>query len=103
LAEWLGRGLQSLVQRFESARRLYSSGFELARPGETDTVPNRLSGQSSGCIRLEDFFETPSQFFCRSDFVEEPSGEARVAALANHGEQDVLGSDDPMTRLRGDL
>ena len=23
VAEWLGRGLQSLVQRFESARRLY--------------------------------------------------------------------------------
>ncbi len=23
MAEWLGRGLQSLVQRFESARRLY--------------------------------------------------------------------------------
>jgi hypothetical protein len=24
VAEWLGRGLQSLVQRFESARRLFS-------------------------------------------------------------------------------
>ena len=23
VAEWLGRGLQSLVQRFESARRLF--------------------------------------------------------------------------------
>ena len=28
VAEWLGRGLQSLVQQFESARRLVSSGFE---------------------------------------------------------------------------
>ena len=25
MAEWLGRGLQSLVQRFESARRLFST------------------------------------------------------------------------------
>ena len=34
LAEWLGRGLQSLVQRFESARRLYSYGTEPGAPGE---------------------------------------------------------------------
>ena len=27
VAEWLGRGLQSLVQRFESARRLLSRGL----------------------------------------------------------------------------
>ena len=28
VAEWLGRGLQSLVQQFESARRLYWDGRE---------------------------------------------------------------------------
>ena len=32
VAEWLGRGLQSLVQRFESARRLVSCGFEPGFP-----------------------------------------------------------------------
>ena len=32
VAEWLGRGLQSLVQRFESARRLISYGLELGLP-----------------------------------------------------------------------
>ena len=32
VAEWLGRGLQSLVQRFESARRLLSRKLKLANP-----------------------------------------------------------------------
>jgi hypothetical protein len=35
LAEWLGRGLQSLVRRFESARRL--------RRGRTQVLPRALS------------------------------------------------------------
>ena len=34
VAERLGRGLQSLVQRFESARRLVSYGLELGLPRE---------------------------------------------------------------------
>jgi hypothetical protein len=34
LAEWLGRGLQSLVRRFESARRLYREVLEPAQCGE---------------------------------------------------------------------
>src|SRR6266508_1444083 len=33
LAEWLGRGLQSLVRRFESARRLDCKVPELCSPG----------------------------------------------------------------------
>jgi hypothetical protein len=32
VAEWLGRGLQSLVQRFESARRLFAKRSELILP-----------------------------------------------------------------------
>src|SRR6187200_1274300 len=34
VAEWLGRGLQSLVQRFESARRLISDSREPRSPGQ---------------------------------------------------------------------
>ena len=33
VAEWLGRGLQSLVQQFESARRLCFDGREPRFPG----------------------------------------------------------------------
>src|ERR671934_845761 len=33
VAEWLGRGLQSLVQRFDSARRLFSQGLVPRAPG----------------------------------------------------------------------
>src|SRR5581483_1714684 len=34
LAEWLGSGLQSRLQRFESARRLYSGGTEPNAPAQ---------------------------------------------------------------------
>ena len=44
VAEWLGRGLQSLVQRFESARRLFSNGLEPGFPGEVfDPLHQRLA------------------------------------------------------------
>ena len=39
VAEWLGRGLQSLVHRFESGPRLDSYGCERGAPGE---VPDAL-------------------------------------------------------------
>jgi hypothetical protein len=32
VAEWLGRGLQSLVQRFDSARRLSCQGDQAEQP-----------------------------------------------------------------------
>src|SRR5438874_13320354 len=39
LAEWLGSGLQSRLQRFDSARRLYSNGTKPGAPGQ---VPDTL-------------------------------------------------------------
>jgi hypothetical protein len=43
LAEWLGSGLQSRLQRFESARRLYSNGTEPVSPWEVaDTLHRPL-------------------------------------------------------------
>jgi hypothetical protein len=46
VAEWLGRGLQSLVQRFESARRLRSSLAETsdARPSGSHRRGRRTPG-----------------------------------------------------------
>ena len=38
VAEWLGRGLQSLVQRFESARRLVARNGVARLPGGTIQV-----------------------------------------------------------------
>jgi SEC-C motif len=45
LAEWLGSGLQSRLQRFDSARRLYSNGTKPGTPGEVPMAPtDRMYG-----------------------------------------------------------
>ena len=43
VAEWLGRGLQSLVQRFESARRLETSRLQVVSVIFGLTVARRYS------------------------------------------------------------
>ena len=51
VAEWLGRGLQSLVQRFESARRLFGRCPQGSRL-EVWRVPKaRLPGRASRLVR----------------------------------------------------
>ena len=47
VAEWLGRGLQSLVQRFESARRLFSYKGQ--------------SGSKLGCASVRECRLTPGR------------------------------------------
>ena len=50
VAEWLGRGLQSLVQRFESARRLLSASNRLsAQPTSIEGLA-ALGSWSLACL-----------------------------------------------------
>jgi hypothetical protein len=71
VAEWLGRGLQSLVQRFESAPRLYMPRAQVGPVGAGRSMD--LLGLAQGIHRLVD-----GQEDCRFD-----RAECTIATIAS--------------------
>ena len=90
LAEWLGSGLQSRVQRFESARRLYGSyrfcGRRLPRRSARSRASRRLARRSA-YRRRDDREELSAE--CRASAIRAWRGELtrqeRAAAVEVHG------------------